>query len=74
MTSDPKPKRDGMVAFQPDALTISRGETLQIEPWDWRFYAEKVRKADYGFDAAARFPKPRKFAASVKLPFQFQPS
>ena len=24
--SDPKPKRDGMVAFQPDALTISRGE------------------------------------------------
>lgn len=25
--SDPKPKRDGMVAFQPDALTISRGET-----------------------------------------------
>ena len=25
--SDPKPKRDGMLAFQPDALTISRGET-----------------------------------------------
>ena len=25
--SDPKPKRDGLVAFQPDALTISRGET-----------------------------------------------
>jgi cytochrome P450 len=25
--SDPEPKRDGMVAFQPDALTISRGET-----------------------------------------------
>jgi cytochrome P450 len=25
--ADPKPKRDGMVAFQPDALTISRGET-----------------------------------------------
>lgn len=24
--SDPKPKRDGMTAFQPDALTISRGE------------------------------------------------
>jgi cytochrome P450 len=24
--SDPKPKRDGMAAFQPDALTISRGE------------------------------------------------
>jgi cytochrome P450 len=25
--SDPKPKRDGMVTFQPDALTISRGDT-----------------------------------------------
>ncbi len=24
--SDPKPKKDGMTAFQPDALTISRGE------------------------------------------------
>ncbi len=24
--SDPKPKRDGMAAFQPDALTVSRGE------------------------------------------------
>jgi cytochrome P450 len=24
--SDPKPKQDGMAAFQPDALTISRGE------------------------------------------------
>ncbi len=24
--SDPKPKKDGMAAFQPDALTISRGE------------------------------------------------
>jgi cytochrome P450 len=25
--SDPKPKRDGMTAFQPDALTLSRGDT-----------------------------------------------
>ncbi len=25
--ADPPPKRDGMVAFQPDALTISRGES-----------------------------------------------
>ena len=22
-----------------------------IEPWDWRFYAEKLRKETYGFDA-----------------------
>ena len=31
--SDPKPKREGMAAFQPDALTISRGH-----PWDCLLY------------------------------------
>lgn len=36
--SDPKPKREGMAAFQPDALTISRGQ-----PWeDRRRFAEAV--------------------------------
>ncbi|MEO7500663.1 MAG: M3 family metallopeptidase, partial [Casimicrobiaceae bacterium] len=32
------------------ALALSRGEKLEIEPWDWRYYAEKVRKARYDFD------------------------
>jgi peptidyl-dipeptidase Dcp len=35
-----------------DALMLSRGETLQIEPWDWRFYAEKVRQLRYDLDEA----------------------
>ena len=31
-------------------------QTHPIEPWDWRYYAEKVRKAHYGFDDAAIKP------------------
>ncbi len=38
------------------ALALSRGESLDIEPWDWRYYAEKVRKARYDFDEAALKP------------------
>ncbi len=26
------------------------GQNIEIEPWDWRFYAEKVRQADYALD------------------------
>jgi cytochrome P450 len=36
--SDPEPKRKGMAAFQPDALTISRGEVWE----DRRKFAEAV--------------------------------
>jgi peptidyl-dipeptidase Dcp len=38
------------------ATALAHGETHAIEPWDWRFYAEKVRKAHYGFDGAALKP------------------
>lgn len=38
------------------AMALSHGETHAIEPWDWRYYAEKVRKARYGFDDAALKP------------------
>ncbi|MET0202970.1 MAG: M3 family metallopeptidase [Casimicrobiaceae bacterium] len=38
------------------ALALSRGENIEIEPWDWRYYAEKVRKARYDFDEAALKP------------------
>jgi len=33
---------------------IARGEGLNepIEPWDWRYYAEKVRQAEYDLDEA----------------------
>ncbi|MBC7483903.1 MAG: M3 family metallopeptidase [Rhizobacter sp.] len=34
------------------ALALSRGETLQLEAWDWRFYAEKVRQVRYDLEEA----------------------
>jgi peptidyl-dipeptidase Dcp len=38
------------------AMARSCGQTGPIEPWDWRYYAEKVRKARYDFDDAALKP------------------
>jgi len=38
------------------ALALSRGETAQLEPWDWRFYAEKVRQVRYDLDEATVKP------------------
>jgi peptidyl-dipeptidase Dcp len=35
-----------------EALAVSRGEPATIEPWDWRFYAEKVRQVRYALDEA----------------------
>jgi peptidyl-dipeptidase Dcp len=32
------------------AIANAEGATLTIEPWDYRFYAEKVRKAKYDLD------------------------
>ncbi len=32
------------------------GGTFALEPWDWRFYAEKVRKARYDLDDGALRP------------------
>ena len=34
------------------ALALGRGESATIEPWDWRFYAEKVRQARFDIDEA----------------------
>ncbi|HZW72138.1 MAG TPA: M3 family metallopeptidase [Caldimonas sp.] len=34
------------------AIALSRGECATIEPWDWRFYAEKVRRVRFDLDDA----------------------
>ena len=39
-----------------EALALSRGEPGRIEPWDWRFYSEKVRQVRYDLDEAAVKP------------------
>jgi len=38
------------------AMALSCGQRDPIEPWDWRYYAEKVRKARYDFDEASVKP------------------
>jgi peptidyl-dipeptidase Dcp len=34
------------------ALARAEGANAPIEPWDWRYYAEKVRRAEYHLDDA----------------------
>ena len=34
------------------AVAAADGANIQIAPWDWRYYAEKVRKAEYDLDEA----------------------
>ena len=34
------------------AVAAREGANISIAPWDWRYYAEKVRKADYDLDEA----------------------
>ncbi len=33
-------------------MAASEGANIKIEPWDWRFYAEKVRAAEFNLDEA----------------------
>ncbi len=50
-----------------EALALSRDEPPRIEAWDWRYYAEKVRKVRFDFDEAQvkpYFPLERMVAAA----------
>ena len=38
------------------ALADAEGAHIEIAPWDWRHYAERVRKERFAFDAAAVKP------------------
>ena len=38
------------------AMALSRDENITIAPWDWRYYAEKVRQARYDLDDASVKP------------------
>ncbi|MEO0327592.1 MAG: M3 family metallopeptidase [Pseudomonadota bacterium] len=37
-------------AAQLQAFANTEGANFNIEPWDWRYYSEKVRKAEYDLD------------------------
>ncbi|MEV0593979.1 M3 family metallopeptidase [Nonomuraea cavernae] len=39
-----------------EAEALAEQAGFEIEPWDWSFYAEKVRQARYDFDADAMRP------------------
>ncbi|NUW45303.1 M3 family metallopeptidase [Nonomuraea rhodomycinica] len=39
-----------------EAEALAEQAGFPIEPWDWSFYAEKVRQARYDFDASAMRP------------------
>jgi peptidyl-dipeptidase Dcp len=41
---------------QLQAIAQREGANLTIEPWDWRYYAEKLRKSEFDFDEAAIKP------------------
>jgi peptidyl-dipeptidase Dcp len=38
------------------ALIQEEGGNFKLEPWDWRYYAEKLRRRDYDFDEDAIRP------------------
>lgn len=38
------------------ALIASQGETFELQPWDWSFYAEQLRRARYDLDEEAIKP------------------
>ncbi|WP_417689717.1 M3 family metallopeptidase [Roseibium sp.] len=37
-------------------MARAEGENFKIAPWDWRYYSEKVRKAEYDLDEAELKP------------------
>jgi len=38
------------------ALVVEEGGNFELAPWDWRYYAEKLRQQRYDFDEAALKP------------------
>ncbi|MCA0203709.1 MAG: M3 family metallopeptidase [Proteobacteria bacterium] len=53
---EPAVAKAGEDAAAMEALLHADGFTGPLEPWDWRFYAEKRRKALHDFDEAALKP------------------
>ncbi len=43
-------------AAELQAMLEAEGETFRLEPWDWRYCAEKVKKAKYDLDEEAIRP------------------
>jgi peptidyl-dipeptidase Dcp len=52
------PTREKMLreAAAQQALIAKAGESFALEPWDWRYYTEKVKQATFSFDDQAMRP------------------
>ena len=46
----------GREAADLQAAVAADGKQFKLEPWDWRYYSEKVKKARYDFDEEALRP------------------
>lgn len=49
----PGKRRAAEEAAELQALIDAAGEGFALAPWDWRYYAEKVRRSRYALDGAA---------------------
>jgi len=53
---EPALKRAVVEAAELQTIIRSEGEDFTLQPWDWRFYAEKLRKAKYDLNDEALKP------------------
>ncbi|MBD3374483.1 peptidase M3 [candidate division KSB1 bacterium] len=53
---EPALKRAHMEAKDLQALIDKEGHSFQLQPWDWWFYAEKLKKSKYNLDDAELRP------------------
>jgi peptidyl-dipeptidase Dcp len=52
----PAVKRAHAELVKLQAMASQEGANIKIEPWDWRYYAEKVRQAEFNLDEASIKP------------------
>lgn len=48
--------RAGAEAAEMQAMIRAEGKTFELQPWDWWYYAEKVKKAKFDIDEASLRP------------------
>jgi peptidyl-dipeptidase Dcp len=53
---EPAKRRAAAERAELEALARAAGENAPIEPWDWRFWAERARRAAHDLDEAALKP------------------
>lgn len=53
---EPALKRAGVEARELQAIIDMEGGNFTLQPWDWRYYAEKLRKEKYDLDDEALKP------------------